>query len=67
MAKKRTVVSVTLKFSVDPDTWGNEYGLDEEQQIQDLKNYLPELVKSHVEGMPHVKLGIVDLVTRSGQ
>ena len=33
MAKKRTVVSVTLKFSVDPDTWGNEYGLDEEHNF----------------------------------
>ena len=67
MAKKRTVVSVTLKFSVDPDTWGNEYGLDEEEQLQDLKHYPPELVKSHVERMPHVKLGIVDLLPRSGQ
>ena len=67
MAQKRTVVSVTLKFSVDPDTWGNEYGLDEEEQLQDLKHYLPELVKSHVERMPHVKLGIVDLLPRSGQ
>lgn len=65
MAKKSTKINVTVSFSVDLDAWANEYGLEPDQARDDAKEYLPQIVRAHVNGMPHVQLGIVDYLNRT--
>lgn len=56
----KTAINVTLSFTVDVDTWANEYGLDAEQALVDVHDFLPHLVREYVGELPHVKNGIVD-------
>jgi hypothetical protein len=59
MAKK-IKINVSLSFTVDLDTWANEYGLEPDQANGDARDYLPHLVREYVESMSLVKNGIVD-------
>jgi hypothetical protein len=58
-------IKVTLEFDIDPDTWKIEYGneFDAEEQAY-VREFLPELVHGHVQSLPIVQNGIVDLVKR---
>jgi hypothetical protein len=57
-------IKVTLEFTVDPDVWANEYGLDTDQAKADAIDFVPHLVAEYVGEMPHVKNGIVDFVKK---
>lgn len=51
-------ITITIKLNMDDaqmKAWAREYGLNTEEVASDATHHIGELVREHVEAMPHVE------------
>lgn len=56
-------IRMTVTLEVNEEKWSNEYGLRPETVREDVRDFLPELIRTNIESLPHFRDGLAT-VTR---
>jgi hypothetical protein len=56
-------IRMTVTIEVNEEKWATEYGLRPEAVREDAREFLPELIRTNIEALPHFCDGLAS-VTR---